>query len=100
LRDVYDRLARVSDLLDSFRDESSSVLERHLSAVSNRMNEVIKRLTVIATIGLPLTVVTSYYGMNFDLPEYKWPNSEWYALGLMAVTAFVTWLFLRSRKWD
>lgn len=100
LRDVYDRLARVSDLLDSFRDESSSVLELHLSAVSNRMNEVIKRLTVIATIGLPLTVVTSYYGMNFDLPEYKWPNSEWYALGLMAVTAFVTWLFLRSRKWD
>lgn len=100
LRDVYDRLARVADLLDSFRDESASVLELHLSAVSNRMNEVIKRLTVIATIGLPLTVVTSYYGMNFPLPEYKWPNSEWYALGLMAATAFVTWLFLRSRKWD
>src|SRR5262249_38384292 len=62
LRDVYDRLARVADMLDSFRDESASVLELHLSAVSNRMNEVIKRLTVIATIGLPLTVVTSYYG--------------------------------------
>ncbi len=100
LRDVYDRLARVSDLLDSFRDESASVLELHLSAVSNRMNEVIKRLTVIATIGLPLTVVTSYYGMNFELPEYKWPHSEWYALGLMIATGFGTWLFLRSRKWD
>ena len=100
LRDVYDRLARVSDLLDSFRDESASVLELHLSALSNRMNEVIKRLTVIATIGLPLTVVTSYYGMNFELPEYKWPHSEWYALGLMLATAFATWLFLRSRKWD
>jgi magnesium transporter len=100
LRDVYDRLARVSDLLDSFRDESASVLELYLSAVSNRMNEVIKRLTVIATIGLPLTVVTSYYGMNFDLPEYKWAHSEWYALGLMAATALGTWLFLRSRRWD
>lgn len=100
LRDVYDRLARVSDLLDSFRDESASVLELHLSALSNRMNEVIKRLTVIATVGLPLTVVTSYYGMNFELPEYKWPHSEWYALGLMLATAFATWLFLRSRKWD
>ncbi len=100
LRDVYDRLARVSDLLDSFRDESASVLELHLSAVSNRMNEVIKRLTVIATVGLPLTVVTSYYGMNFPLPEYQWPHSEWYALGLMAATALVTWLFLRSRRWD
>lgn len=100
LRDVYDRLARISDLLDSFRDESASVLELHLSAVSNRMNEVIKRLTVIATIGLPLTVVTSYYGMNFDLPEYKWAYSEWYALGLMVATGLATWLFLRSRKWD
>ena len=100
LRDVYDRLARVSDLLDSFRDESASVLELHLSAVSNRMNEVIKRLTVIATVGLPLTVVTSYYGMNFDLPEYKWPHSELYALGLMLATGFATWLFLRSRRWD
>jgi magnesium transporter len=100
LRDVYDRLARVSDLLDSFRDESASVLELHLSAVSNRMNEVIKRLTVIATVGLPLTVVTSYYGMNFELPEYKWAHSELYALGLMVATGLATWLFLRSRRWD
>ncbi|MEQ1832326.1 MAG: magnesium/cobalt transporter CorA [Candidatus Eisenbacteria bacterium] len=100
LRDVYDRLARVSDLLDSFRDESASVLELHLSASSNRMNEVIKRLTVIATVGLPLTVVTSYYGMNFDFPEYKWRLGEWYALGLMLVTGLATWLFLRSRRWD
>lgn len=99
LRDVYDRLARVSDLLDSFRDESASVLELYLSAASNRMNLVIKRLTVIATIGLPLTVVTSYYGMNFKLPEYEWTHSGWYALGLMVVTGLATWWFLRSRRW-
>lgn len=100
LRDVYDRIARVSDMLDSFRDEIASVLELHLSAVSNRMNEVIKRLTVIATIGLPLTVVTSYYGMNLRLPEYEWAWGHWYALGLMVVTALATWWFLRSRNWD
>ncbi len=100
LRDVYDRLARVADMLDSFRDESASVLELYLSASSNRLNQVIKRLTVIATIGLPLTVVTSYYGMNFKLPEYEWAHSEWYALGLMLATALVTWLYLRYRRWD
>ena len=100
LRDVYDRLARVADMLDSFRDESASVLELHLSAVANRTNEVIRRLTVIATIGLPLTVVTSYYGMNFKLPEYEWSFSEWYALGLLVATALATWWFLRSRRWD
>lgn len=100
LRDVYDRVARVADMLDSIRDESSSVLELYLTAVSNRTNEVIRRLTVIATIGLPLTVVTSYYGMNFKFPEYEWAWGEWYALGLMAITALATWWYLRSRKWD
>ena len=100
LRDVFDRLARVADMLDSFRDETASVLELHLSAASNRLNNVIKRLTVIATIFLPLTVVTSYYGMNFELPEYKWTHSEWYALGLMAATALATWAYLRFRRWD
>jgi magnesium transporter len=100
LRDVYDRLARVADMLDSFRDESASVLELYLTAVSNRTNEVIRRLTVIATIGLPLTVVTSYYGMNFKFPEFEWSWGEWYALGLMVATALGTWWFLRSRKWD
>jgi len=100
LRDVYDRLARVSDLLDSFRDETSSLLELHVSMVSNRLNQVIKRLTVIATIGLPLTVITSYYGMNFDLPEFKWPLGEWYALALLVLTALATWWFLRRQRLD
>ena len=100
LRDVYDRLARVSDLLDSFRDETSSLLELHISMVSNRLNQVIKRLTVIATVGLPLTVVTGYYGMNFALPEYRWPWGEWYALGLLVLTAAATWWFLRRQRLD
>ena len=100
LRDVYDRLARVSDLLDSFRDETSSLLELQVSMVSNRLNQVIKRLTVIATVGLPLTVITSYYGMNFALPEYRWPWGEWYVLGLLALTAAATWWILRRQRLD
>lgn len=99
LRDVYDRMARMSDLLDSFRDESATVLELHLTMASNRLNEVIKRLTVIATVGLPLTVITSYYGMNFALPEFKWPGGWMYALGLMVASAVGTLVYLRRKNW-
>lgn len=99
LRDVYDRLARVSDLLDSFRDEAATLLELHVTIVSNRLNQVIKVLTVIATIMLPLTVVTSYYGMNFRLPEYAWRWGWLYALGLLVATALGTWWYLKRRRW-
>ena len=99
LRDVYDRLARVSDLLDSFRDEVATLLELHVAVTSNRLNVVIKVLTVIATIMLPLTVITSYYGMNFRLPEFDWPWGWLYALGLLAATAIGTGWYLRKRRW-
>lgn len=99
LRDVYDRLARVSDLLDTYRDEITSLLELNVSLVSNRMNQVIKTLTVIATIMLPLTVITGYYGMNFHFPEYEWAWGTPYVLGLLAATAIGTWWFLKRRHW-
>lgn len=99
LRDVYDRLARVSDLLDSFRDELATLLELQVAVTSNRLNSVIKVLTVIATIMLPLTVVTSYYGMNFRMPEFAWRYGWLYALGLLALTALGTWWYLRRRRW-
>jgi magnesium transporter len=99
LRDVYDRLARVGDLLDSFRDEVTSLLEINVALISNRMNQVIKVLTVIATIMLPLTVVTGYYGMNFHLAEYEWKLGWLYALGLLVATAAGTWWFLKRRRW-
>ena len=99
LRDVYDRLARVNDLLDSFRDEVAGLLELHVSIVSNRLNQVIKVLTVIATLGLPLTVITSYYGMNFKLPEYEWKYGELYVLGLLVSLVVVTWWILKRRRW-
>ena len=99
LRDVYDRMARVSDLLDSFRDETASLLELHISAASNRLNEVIKRLTLIATIGLPLTLVTGWYGMNFPFPEYQWSHGAWWVGGLCVISAGITWWYLKRRNW-
>ena len=99
LRDVYDRLARVSDLLDSFRDEAATLLELHVTIVSNRLNQVIKVLTVIATIMLPLTVITGYYGVNFRMPEYAWSWGWLYALCLLVATAVGTWWYLKRRHW-
>jgi magnesium transporter len=99
LRDVYDRLARVTDLLDSFRDEVAGLLDLYVSVQSNRLNEVIKVLAVIATLGLPLTVITSYYGMNFDFAEYRWKYGELYVLGLLAGSLLITWWILSRRRW-
>ena len=99
LRDVYDRFARVTDLLDSFRDETGSLLDLYVSIVSNRLNIIIKRLTVLATVGLPLTVITSYYGMNFALPAYHWSHPELFVLGLMALSGLVTWGVLKWTRW-
>ena len=99
LRDVYDRMARVGDLLDSFRDEAASLLELHVSIQANRVNQVIKTLTVLATVMLPLTVVTSYYGMNFHFVEYQWKYGWLYVLGLLAASAGATWWLLREHKW-
>ena len=100
LRDVYDRIARVHDLLDSYREEISTVLELQVTMTSNRLNEVIKRLTVLATIGLPLTVVTSYFGMNFEFGEYRLAHPHLFALGLLAASGVATLWYLRRRRWD
>ncbi len=100
LRDVYDRLARLNDLMDSYRDESTTLLDLQQTLTSNRLNAVIKRLTVIATVGLPLTVITSYYGMNFDFLEYHWKHAWAYVLGLLLATAGATWWYLRRNRWD
>ena len=64
-RDLYDHLVRISDLVDSYRDLMSGVLDTHLSTVSNRLNSVMKQLTVIATVFLPMSFLTGFFGQNF-----------------------------------
>jgi magnesium transporter len=99
-RDVYDHFARVSDLAESHREHLTSILEGYWSVQSNRMNEIMKTLTLMSTVMLPLTFVAGLYGMNFEhMPELHWAYGYPFALGLMLVigTAIVAWF--RYRKW-
>jgi magnesium transporter len=99
-RDVYDHFARVTELVDSHRDLVTSLLDAHLSMQSNRMNEVMKRLTVISTIMLPLSVIAGVYGMNFRrMPELEWEYGYAFALGLMAAVAITVLAYFRVNKW-
>jgi magnesium transporter len=99
-RDVYDHLVRLADESTLYHDRVTSLLDAHLSFTSNRLNQVMKRLTVISTIFLPLTVLTGMYGMNVGLPHF--PGGEaaqfWWIFGIMLVVAFsMLWVFRRDR---
>ena len=66
LRDVYDHSAQVSDMLDIFRDTTSGMLDTYLSSMSNNLNEIVRLLTIISVIFVPLTFITGFFGMNFQ----------------------------------
>jgi magnesium transporter len=99
-RDVYDHFVRINDLLEGFRDAISSALEAYLSVQNNRMGEVMKTLTLMSTVMLPLTFVVGLYGMNFrHMPELSWLYGYPFALGLMAVIAGSILYWFRRRGW-
>jgi magnesium transporter len=99
-RDVFDHFVRVTDLAESYRDLVSASLDAYLSVQSNRMNEVMKTLTLISTIMLPLTFIAGVYGMNFEImPELKWKYGYAFALGSMALVAGLIVLWFKTRKW-
>jgi magnesium transporter len=106
LRDCYDHSVQIIDLLESFREMSSSLLEVYMSSISNRTNEIMRVLTIIATIFIPLTFVTGIYGMNFSNPDSPWdmPELHWYYgypfvwCVMIAVAGGLVWYFLR-KKW-
>ncbi|MES1208969.1 MAG: magnesium/cobalt transporter CorA [Pseudomonadota bacterium] len=99
-RDVHDHLVRISDHLESFREMLTSIQEAYLSVTSNRLNEIMKFLTLFTAVLMPLTVVTGIYGMNFDhMPELR---QRWgYPLTLVAMAAIsgAILLFFRHRGW-
>jgi len=100
LRDVYDHTIQIMDAVETFRDMLSGMLDIYLSSVSNRMNEVMKVLTVIATIFIPLTFVAGIYGMNFKyMPELEQTWSYPMILILMLVVALLMVVYFRRRKW-
>ncbi|NJN81002.1 MAG: magnesium/cobalt transporter CorA [Caldilineaceae bacterium] len=99
-RDVYDHLLRLSDLAESMRDLASSTIETHLAIINNRMNEIMKVLTIISTTFIPLSFLASVYGMNFEfMPELHqpWAYPLVWAL-FLAIVAGMLWMF-RRRHW-
>ena len=100
VRDLYDHTIQVVETTESFRDLLSGMADMYLSSVSNRMNEVMKVLTIIATIFIPLTFIAGVYGMNFKyMPELKWIWGYPLVLGVMLAVAAVMLFYFRRKNW-
>ena len=106
LRDVYDHTVRTVELIESAREILTSLVDLHLSTVSNRMKEVMKVLTIFASFFLPLTFIAGIYGMNFNsdasplnMPELNWFYGYPFAWALMLATAAAMFLFFRRNGW-
>ncbi len=99
-RDIYDHFVRVADLAEAYREGAQSAVEAYLSMSANKTNEIMKVLTQISTVMLPLTFIAGIYGMNFDsMPELRWVYGYPFAVGLMVVTAAGLLIWFRRRHW-
>ncbi|MFB0505704.1 MAG: magnesium/cobalt transporter CorA [Thermodesulfobacteriota bacterium] len=100
LRDVYDHTIQVIDTIETYRDMVSGMLDIYLSSLRNRMNEVMKVLTIIATIFIPLTFIAGIYGMNFKfMPELEWHWGYPVALIVMLIVVGFMVMYFRRKKW-
>jgi magnesium transporter len=106
LRDVYDHAVRIIDLVETYREVCSDLMDLYLSSISNRMNEIMKVLTVISTIFIPLTFIVGVYGMNFNTAASPWnmPELNWHfgyplCLALMAVITVGQFVFFWRKGW-
>ena len=100
LRDIYDHTIQVIDTVESLRDMVAGMVDIYLSTLSNRMNAVMKVLTIIATIFIPLTFIAGVYGMNFrHMPELQWPWAYPATLLLMAAVAGTMLFYFRRKRW-
>ncbi len=102
-RDVYDHLIRISDLIDSYRDLLSGATDLYLSTVSNRQNDVMKQLTVIATVFLPLSFITGFFGMNFSYLVTNLIRADWtfwvVGVGSMVATCVALLFYFQRKGW-
>ena len=100
LRDLHDHVISVVDAIESFRDILSGLHDIYLSSINLKMNEIMKVLTVISTIFIPLTFITGIYGMNFKfMPELEWKTGYFEILAVMAVLALTMMLYFKRKKW-
>ncbi len=99
-RDVYDHLVNMQETLEILREVVPSLIESYHSMSAKKLNRLIHRLTILATIGIPLTIVTSYYGMNLPLPEFAMGGAGNFIMwGLMLVAGLGTYIALKINKW-
>jgi magnesium transporter len=106
LRDCYDHTSQLMDAVNTYRELAGGLMELHLSGVSNRMNEIMKFLTLVSTIFIPLTFIVGVYGMNFDpqrspwnMPEVEWRYGYPVVMGTMAVLALALVLYFKRKGW-
>ena len=100
LRDVYDHVLRINDMLDQYRDLLSSVLESSLTQISNRLGQVTKGLAVVATVSVPFVVVSGMWGMNFtDIPLSGWPHGFWVMMLIQIVLGGLLLAYLSRKGW-
>jgi magnesium transporter len=98
--DCYDHAVQVIDLIETYREMLSGMLDIYLSSVSNRMNDIMRVLTIVGTIFIPLTFIVGVYGMNFEnMPELKWKNGYYGVWGIMIVLAIGMLAAFKWRKW-
>ncbi|MDD5713190.1 MAG: magnesium/cobalt transporter CorA, partial [Smithellaceae bacterium] len=99
-KDIYDHTVTIIDTIETFRDMLSGMLDIYLSSVSNRMNEVMKVLTVIATIFMPLTFIVGVYGMNFKfMPELEWTYGYLMVWAIIIVVSVTMVIYFLRKKW-
>ncbi|MEQ8924231.1 MAG: magnesium/cobalt transporter CorA [Fulvivirga sp.] len=98
--DVYDHTIQVIETMETYRDLTTSLMDMYMTSVSNKMNEVMKVLTIIATIFIPLTFIAGIYGMNFEyMPELQWKYGYAGVWGLMLSTLIVMVIYFKRKKW-
>lgn len=100
LRNVYDHFVRLSMSIESYRDLISSLFDAYRSQAANRMNEIMKVLTILSTVILPLTLVVGYYGMNFEnIHEFKWKFGVPVVWGIMSAIVIILLTVFKKKKW-
>lgn len=104
MRDCYDHCVIVMDFVETYREMTSSLLDTYISSVSQRMNDIMKALTIMATVFLPLSFVAGLYGMNFvdspwNMPELHWQYGYFYALGIMLVIVMAMLGWFKYKRW-
>lgn len=93
-------MIKVSDTIDNYREAIGSTYDSYMAAISNRMNEVMKTLSIIATITLPLSVISGIYGTNFDiLPGQHFKYGFWLMIGIMVVLVGIMLTLFKKRRW-